>query len=71
MFYLSGTKVVPSDLSLLTPLALAYWVMQDGSLGTAGGFYLCTDSFYAADTKQLAAYLHFFISLHYSYNFLF
>jgi len=45
MFYLNGTKIIPLDLSLLTPLALAHWVMQDGSLGSSGGIYLCTDMY--------------------------
>ena len=30
-FYDGKIKIVPLDLSLLTPLALAHWVMQDGS----------------------------------------
>jgi len=30
-FYKDSKKVVPLSLSLLTPLALAHWIMQDGS----------------------------------------
>ncbi len=30
-FYKESKKVVPLSLSLLTPLALAHWIMQDGS----------------------------------------
>jgi hypothetical protein len=64
-FYLSFYKVVPQkkvkivplDLSLLTPLALAQWVMQDGSRGTSKGLYLCTDSFTHDDVKRLSKYL--------------
>nr|AYM32753.1 LAGLIDADG homing endonuclease [Termitomyces sp.] len=50
-------KIVPLDLSLLTPLALAHWVMQDGSRGTSKGLYLCTDSFNLDDVKRLSHYL--------------
>jgi len=50
-------KIVPLDLSLLTPLALAHWVMQDGSRGTSKGLYLCTDSFTRDDVKRLSQYL--------------
>jgi hypothetical protein len=32
MFYVAGTKVIPFDIfNLLTPVALAYWIMGDGS----------------------------------------
>lgn len=50
-------KIVPLELSLLTPLALAHWVMQDGSRGTSKGLYLCTDSFTLDDVKRLSQYL--------------
>jgi LAGLIDADG DNA endonuclease family len=50
-------KIVPLDLSLLTPLALAHWVMQVGSRGTSKGLYLCTDSFTSDDVKRLSQYL--------------
>lgn len=36
-FYINKEKIVPIDLSLLTPLALAHWIMQDGAKGTSGG----------------------------------
>lgn len=32
-FYDGKVKIVPSDLSLLTPLALAHLIMQDGARG--------------------------------------
>jgi LAGLIDADG DNA endonuclease family len=41
-------KTVPLDLSLLTPLALAHLVMQDGARGSSKGLYLCTFAFAAA-----------------------
>ena len=57
LFYSNKLKVVPSDLSLLTPVALAHWIMQDGSRGTSRGLYLCTDSFTLTDVKRLTDYL--------------
>ena len=56
-FYDGKVKKVPSDLSLLTPLALAHLIMQDGSRGSSNGLYICTDSFTRADVKRLAEYL--------------
>jgi len=56
-FYNGKVKVVPSELSLLTPLALARWCEQDGSRGTAKGLYFCTDGFTHADVKRLTQYL--------------
>lgn len=56
-FYVDRVKIVPKDLSLLTPIALAHWVMQDGSRGTSKGLYLCTDSFSYADVQRLTQYL--------------
>ena len=57
-FYKDKKKVVPLSLSLLTPLALAHWIMQDGSYHkTVGGLILCTDSFELEDVQRLADYL--------------
>lgn len=56
-FYEGKVKRIPLDLSLLTPLAFAHWVMQDGSRGTSKGLYLCTDSFTHADVQRLTLYL--------------
>lgn len=50
-------KTVPIDLSLLTPIAFAHWIMQDGSRGTCRGLYLCTDSFTHSEVKRLVNYL--------------
>ena len=50
-------KIIPIDLTLLTPLALAHWIMQDGAKSTSGGLYLCNDSFIAEDTIRLANYM--------------
>jgi len=45
LFYINKIKIVPNDLSLLTPLALAHWIMQDGAKSLSGGLYLYTDFF--------------------------
>src|SRR5690606_15967852 len=54
MFYLNRKKIIPVDLTLFTPLALAHLLMQDGSFGTSGGIYICTDAFSPEDTQRLA-----------------
>ena len=56
-FYEGGVKKVPLDLSLLTPLAIAHWVAQDGSRGTSKGLYLCTDGFLQEDVRRLRDYM--------------
>jgi len=56
-FYIDKVKIVPNDLSLLTPLALAHWIMQDGGKGSSGGLYLCTDCFSSEDTIRIAQYM--------------
>ena len=56
-FYEGKIKIVPSDLSLLTPLALAHLIMQDGVRGSAKGLYICTDAFSHEDVKRLTQYL--------------
>ena len=57
-FYEGSKKIIPFNLIyLLSPLALAHWIMQDGAKGTDGGLYLCTDSFDPAEVVKLAAYL--------------
>jgi len=55
-FYESGKKKIPDDLSLLTPLAIAIWFMDDGykegkSIGIA------TQSFTKEDVLRLINYL--------------
>ena len=58
IFYIGKEKIVPLCLSLLTPLALAHWIMQDWAKASSGGLYLCTDLYTPEDTKRLAKYLH-------------
>ena len=43
--------------NLTAMIALAHWIMLDGSRGTSKGLYLCTDSFSEAEVKYLAEYL--------------
>lgn len=57
IFYVNGIKIVPHDLSLLTPVAFAHIIMQDGSRGSSRGLYLCTDSFNETDVKRLKKYI--------------
>lgn len=57
IFYFNKIKVVPNDLSLLSPIALAHWIMQDGSRGTCKGLYICTDSFTEKYVKRLVDYI--------------
>ena len=56
-FYAGKVKIVPIDLNLLTPHALAHWIMQDGSRGSSKGLYLCTDSFTFTDVQRLSQYV--------------
>jgi hypothetical protein len=49
-------KIVPSSediYHLLSPIALAYWIMGDGLGNIWKGLYLCTDSFSNYDTVRL------------------
>ena len=55
-FYEGGVKKVPGDLSLMTPLAIAHWVVQKG-LNYNKGLYICTEEFAYADVKRLAKIL--------------
>lgn len=49
-------KVVPQDLSLLTPIAIAHWTMQRG-IPYNGSLYICTKGFNLGDVKRLSQYL--------------
>ena len=55
MFYCKNRKIVPSKENLdkyLTPLALAFWFMDDGSLkSNCWSYYLCTDNFSLDELK--------------------
>lgn len=50
LFYKNNKKIVPLDIyNLLTPLALAHWIMGDGQKRTVG-LVLCTDSYTIQET---------------------
>jgi hypothetical protein len=56
MFYLDGKKVVPSQISelLKTPLSLAVWFMDDGTVDKRRGSVLFeTQSFSFEDIERL------------------
>jgi hypothetical protein len=45
LFYLNGKKIIPNNIAdFLTPLSLAYWIMDDGSF-TGSGLKLHTNAF--------------------------
>ena len=49
LFYVNGVKVIPFDIyNLLTPVALAHWIMGDG-MKDRKGLILCTDSYKVVD----------------------
>jgi hypothetical protein len=53
LFYTNKLKFVPLDIyMLLTPIALAHWIMGDGAK-TGSGLILCTDSFSLKDVLRL------------------
>jgi len=53
LFYLNGIKIVPHNIyELLTPIALAYWIMGDGAKSLSG-LILCTDSYLITDIVWL------------------
>lgn len=57
MFYVNGKKVIPQDLSLLTPIAIAIWFMDDGAKGTKGGSTFSTNCFSYKDINRVKNYL--------------
>nr|QWC53661.1 LAGLIDADG homing endonuclease [Rhizoctonia solani] len=59
LFYYEGKKIIPRNLGdLLTPLGLAYFAMDDGTLNTNGGFYFCTANYTVEDNKYLSSILN-------------
>lgn len=58
LFYLNTIKRVPSNIQFwLTPLALAIWIMDDGTKSSLG-LKLCTNSFSYEDCLILVNALH-------------
>jgi len=63
IFYLKGVKVVPHCIyELLTPVALAHWIMGDGTWERYG-LVLCTDSFTVPEVVHLMNVLRLRYSL--------
>jgi LAGLIDADG DNA endonuclease family len=53
MFIIKGKKCVPNDIyNELSPVALAHWIMCDGSWARHG-LIICTDSFTVKEVVQL------------------
>ena len=57
MFYNDGKKDVPNDLSLLTPRALAWWFMDDGTFSGRCSISIATCSFSLEGLLRLQSYL--------------
>jgi hypothetical protein len=55
LFYVNGVKTVPLNIGeLLTPIGLAFWIMDDGSYSLANGnLILCTDSYTSSEVDLL------------------
>jgi hypothetical protein len=57
LWYVNGVKVIPNNIEeLLTPVAIAYWFMDDGGW-TGPGIHLATNCFSKEDTLRLMAVL--------------
>lgn len=57
MFYYKGYRDVPKDLSLLTPRAMAYWFMDDGSARSGSSISIATCSFSLEGLLRLQEFL--------------
>lgn len=55
LFYVDGFKIVPLNIyDLLTPISLAFWIMDDGTYHQRDGYLiLCTDNFIHSDVYRL------------------
>lgn len=54
-FYVNNNKIIPQCIEqYLTPLALAVWLMDDGSKYKNKGIKFCTNCFSLKDVKNLA-----------------
>lgn len=52
-FYLEGIKIIPNNIyDILTPVALAHWIMGDGQ-ASRHGLVLCTNSYSCQDVVKL------------------
>lgn len=54
LFYLNRVKIVPLNIGeLLTVVGLAFWIMDDGGVGSQGTLQLHTDSYTAEEVELL------------------
>ena len=54
LFYIDKVKTIPSNIGdLLTEVGLAFWIMDDGGLGSNGTLNLHTDSYTLAEVNLL------------------
>lgn len=54
VFIVKGVKIVPQEIyHLLSPIALAHWIMCDGAAVNQGGLLLCTDGFSVKEVCRL------------------
>jgi LAGLIDADG DNA endonuclease family len=54
LFYINKIKIIPDNIyDILTPIALAYWIMGDGARKNKG-LILCTDSYSLSDVIKLS-----------------
>jgi hypothetical protein len=54
LFYINKIKVIPHNIyDILTPIALAHWIMGDGARKNKG-LILCTDSYSLSDVIKLS-----------------
>ena len=57
MFYTDGNKDVPKDLTLLTPKAMAWWFMDDGTASSRCSISIATCSFSLEGLLRLQKHL--------------
>ena len=54
LFYIDKVKTIPSNIGdLLTEVGLAFWIMDDGGLGSNGTLNLHTDSYILTEVNLL------------------
>lgn len=58
LFYMNKVKIIPSNIgTMLTPLGLAYWAMDDGGYDGVGGFRFFTNSYNKSEVELLISVL--------------
>lgn len=69
--YFNGKKIITADIEkYLDPVALAYWICDDGQLVKRGGITLCTDSYTLEEVELLIKNFkkHIQSKMYYSYK---